>query len=152
MKIWLLTHTEELKKSSGTGKLVKNVLGNDCKIIEWSRISPEQTILDLSPVNTLLIYPCEEEQNTLSITPQEVPDNIIIIDGTWQQAKKIYNRSPYLKKFPHYEIKGVKSVYSKRRNQKNTGLCTAEVAIHILAAHQRPEAAQLSKQFFEFNQ
>ncbi|ETX09501.1 hypothetical protein MUS1_08335 [Marinomonas ushuaiensis DSM 15871] len=152
MKIWLLTHTEELKKTSGTGKLVKDTLKNDCEIIEWSRVSPEQAILDLPPTNTLLIYPYEEAQKTLSTTPVSNIDNIIIIDGTWQQARKIYNRSPYLKKFQHYEIKGVTSVYCKRRNQKNTGLCTAEVAIHILTEYQHSAAGKLSKQFLEFNQ
>lgn len=153
MKIWLLTHTEELKKATGTGQLVKNALGNDCEIIKWSRVSPEQAILDLPPANTLLIYPYEKDQNTLSvITPQPSFDNVIIIDGTWQQARKIYNRSPYLKKFQHYEIKGVTSAYSKRRNQKNTGLCTAEVVIHILTECQHPVAGKLSNQFCEFNQ
>lgn len=152
MKIWLLTHTEELKKASGTGKLVKDALKSECEIVEWSRVSPEQAILDLSPTNTLLIYPSEGEQNTLSTTPPINTDNVIIIDGTWQQARKIYNRSPYLKKFQHYEIKDATSLYSKRRNQKNTGLCTAEVAIHILIEYQHPAAETLSKQFFEFNQ
>jgi len=152
MKVWLLTHTEELKKTSGTGQLVKATLEDDCEIIEWSRVFPDQAILNLPPTNTLLIYPCEEEQNTLSITSQLNVDNVIIIDGTWQQARKIYNRSPYLKQFRHYEIKGLTSVYGKRRNQKNTGLCTAEVVIHILREHQHSAAEQLSKQFFEFNQ
>lgn len=151
MKIWLLTHKEELKKATGTGQLVKKILEDDCKIIEWSRVSPSQAILNLLPSNTLLVYP-SEEKHKLSVTTKLNFDNVIIIDGTWQQAKKIYNRSPYLKKFQHYEIEGVKSVYTKRRNQKNTGLCTAEVAVHILTENQHSGASNLVKQFLEFNQ
>ncbi|WP_111638796.1 DTW domain-containing protein [Marinomonas shanghaiensis] len=152
MKIWLLTHSEELKKPSGTGKIVKDVLESESDIIVWSRVNPSEAILALSPNNTLLVYPCESEQQRSLISLTPAIDNIIIIDGTWQQAKKIYNQSPYLKTFPHYEIQGVKSLYKKRRNQKNIGLCTAEVAIHLLTEYKHPAASSLLEKFTEFNQ
>jgi DTW domain-containing protein YfiP len=152
MKFWLLTHTEELKKTTGTGKLIKETLGDDCDIIVWSRVLPCEAILNLSPDNTLLIYPHENDQNTNIFDTLQNIENIIIIDGTWQQARKIYNQSPYLKVFPHKEIQGVKSIYSKRRNQKNIGLCTAEVAIHLLNEQKHPSAQDLLDNFLEFNQ
>ncbi len=59
--------------------------------------------------------------------------NYIIIDGTWQQAQKIYNRSPYLKALPAVKIPVNKpSAYHLRRNQRAGCLCTAECAIEIL--------------------
>jgi DTW domain-containing protein YfiP len=152
MKIWLLTHSEELKKTSGTGKLVKEVLNDECEVIVWSRVSPSVDILNLSPNNTLLIYLCENEQQRFCDDISQPISDIIIIDGTWQQARKIYNQSPYLQKFKHYEIQGAKSVYSKRRNQKDTGLCTAEVAIQLLTKYKHPAASVLSNRFTEFNQ
>lgn len=151
MQIWLLTHSEEFKKTTGTGKLVKEVLNNECGIIEWSRVIPSKTILDLSPENTLLIYLCENEELKHHHDSEITVKNIIIIDGTWQQARKIYNQSPYLKRFKHYEIADIKSVYSKRRNQKITGLCTAEVAIQLLAKFQHPATLTLLDKFTEFN-
>ena len=151
MKVWLLTHSEELKKTTGTGRLVKSALGYECEIIEWSRVLPNKAVTSLSPKNTLLIYPCDTEEQSFSV--DEIPaKNIIIIDGTWQQARKIYNKSLYLKKFQHREIKDIKSTYSKRRNQKSTGLCTAEVAIHILTEYKHPAAPSLMNAFLEFNQ
>jgi len=150
MKIWLLTHSEELKKTTGTGALVKEALNNECEIVKWSRVMPSKAILNLSPDETLLIYPCKNDEikhNDKELTVK----NIIIIDGTWQQAQKMYNQSPYLKQFKHVEIKGIKSTYSKRRNQKNTGLCTAEVAIHLLARYEHPATSTLLDRFTEFN-
>nr|WP_269777525.1 MULTISPECIES: tRNA-uridine aminocarboxypropyltransferase [unclassified Marinomonas] len=152
MKIWLLTHSEELKKASGTGRLVKETLGKECEIIVWSRVAPDEAILNLSPSDTLLIYLCENEEQKAVSDSQISKNNTIIIDGTWQQARKIYNQSPYLQKFKHHEIQGVKSVYNKRRNQKNIGLCTAEVAIHILTEYKHPAAEELSNKFTKFNQ
>ena len=151
MQIWLLTHSEELKKTTGTGKLVKDVLNSECEIIEWSRVTPSKAILNLSPENTLLIYLCENEQLKHNKDSKRMIENIIVIDGTWQQARKMYNQSPYLKQFKHYEIADIKSVYSKRRNQKNTGLCTAEVVIHLLAKYQHPATTTLLNKFTEFN-
>lgn len=151
MKVWLLTHSEELKKTTGTGALVKHALGTECEIIEWSRLLPNEAITNLSPKDTILIYPCNTEESSFSHN-NVTAKNIIIIDGTWQQARKIYNQSPYLKTLPHREIKGVKSIYSKRRNQKSTGLCTAEVTIHILTEQKHPAAPNLMNAFLEFNQ
>lgn len=152
MKIWLLTHSEELKKPSGTGKLVKEVLNDECEVVVWSRVSPSIDILNLSPSNTLLIYLCKNEQQRFCEDISQSINNIIIIDGTWQQAQKIYNKSPYLHKFKHYEIQGVTSIYTKRRNQKNIGLCTAEVATQLLNEYKHPAASTLFNKFIEFNQ
>ncbi|PYF77809.1 DTW domain-containing protein [Marinomonas alcarazii] len=152
MIIWLLTHSEELKKKTGTGKLVEEIMGTDCKVIIWSRVAPNPDIINLPLNNSLLIFP---DNNIDSTQSNQLPlniENIIVIDGTWQQAQKMYNQSPYLKKFTHYEIKDMKSVFSKRRNQKTTGLCTAEVAIHLLNEYGHPLAPALQNRFTEFNQ
>ncbi|MBJ7538273.1 DTW domain-containing protein [Marinomonas transparens] len=152
MKIWLLTHSEELKKINGTGQLVKQALKEECTIIEWSRVSPSKDILALPTNNTLLVYLCENAQSSLTRESVNKIENIILIDGTWQQARKIHNHSPYLKRFPYYEIQGEQSIYSKRRNQKKIGLCTAEVAIHFLKLHQHSKTDALIESFSEFNQ
>lgn len=60
-------------------------------------------------------------------------DSYIVIDGTWQEAQKIYNKSPYLKSLPTLKIEtDQKSVYTLRRNQKQNALCTAEIVIEVL--------------------
>lgn len=150
MKIWLLTHSEELKKLSGTGKIVKNILRDKCEILVWDRTKPNEQISELSPSNTILVY--QHQNDTQQYNEEEFQriENAIIIDGTWQQAKKIYNHSPYLKKFCHYEISGLQSNYKKRRNQKVGGLSTAEVAIHLI--EQTQLKSELLNEFNNFNQ
>ncbi|REG82997.1 DTW domain-containing protein [Marinomonas pollencensis] len=152
MKIWLLTHSEELKKESGTGKLVKSALADQCHVIVWARKEPDPQILALDPLNTAIVY--LKTPTSPRLEKDQVCDiqNIIILDGTWQQARKMYNQSPYLARFPHYEIQGENSVYTKRRNQKESGLCTAEVAIHLLKEANDPQAAALQQSFLTFNQ
>lgn len=153
MKFWLLTHSEEIKKHTGTGRLVKEALIEDCEVLIWSRIEPDNSISKLSTSNTILIYPQDGlRHETTPVSDINAIENIIIIDGTWQQAKKMYNQSPYLKAFQHREITGVTSIYNKRRNQKSTGLCTAEVVIHLLKEQGHPMAKPLLESFLAFNQ
>ena len=152
MNIWLLTHSEERKKKTGTGKLVQEVLMAQCRMIEWARKNPHPELLALNPSTTAIVYLVNQDSPTLESDTFSRIQNIIILDGTWQQARKMYNQSPYLKNFPHYEIQGEKSIYTKRKNQKEAGLCTAEVVIHLLNKAKSPQAAALKERFLEFNQ
>ncbi len=152
MKIWLLTHSEELKKASGTGAIVKKVLGDQCEVIVWHRKAPHESILSLSPTDTILVYKHSNDYPTVTTETLHTINNAIILDGTWQQAQKMYNRSPYLNQFAHYEVTHLKSTYKKRRNQIENGLCTAEIAIHLLNQTNNPISSTLLQEFHAFNQ
>ena len=47
MKFILLTHERELQKATNTGRLAKQVLGDDLEIIVWKRKEPDQRLLEL---------------------------------------------------------------------------------------------------------
>lgn len=131
MNILLLTHQRERLKKTNTGSLVADVLGKQARIIIWNRVSPNPELLNcISEGSIALLYPSDSSQPAAESTNYQ---NYIIIDGTWQEARKIYNQSPYLKKLPTIKISSTKaSAYSLRRNQKEGGLCTAECAIELL--------------------
>lgn len=157
MHFILLTHARELAKKSATGPLIKQILPDQCDIIEWSRTSADDRLtLTLDKKRTLLIYP-EAKTDSQEIEDTETLDQFdtfIILDGTWQEARKIYNRSPYLHSLAHYSLKvDYSSRYKLRRNQKSIGLCTAEVAIELLTQKQHiSDANALNMAFTNFNQ
>lgn len=132
MKIFLLTHQRERLKKTNTGSLVVEVLGENACVVVWDRVTPDPGLLEcIGEGSIALLYPSAESQFVSEAADYE---NYIIIDGTWQEAQKIYNRSPYLKGLPAVKIATTKpSVYHLRRNQRDGGLCTAECAIEILA-------------------
>lgn len=149
MNFILLTHEREFSKKSGSGKLVKKVLGSKCQIVQWSRVEPDnylENVIDVS--KTALLYPkeCNDDINIEDI------ENFILLDGTWQEAKKIYNKTPYLKKFTKLRIDETKqSIYNKRRNQIEGGLCTAESVISILnSIGEQNKAKQLENELLLF--
>lgn len=155
MHIWLLTHSEELKKANGTGQLISSHLANLSSVIVWQRTEPDEALMALPEEKTLVIYPSATEPKAISPEVKldaHSAEHFIILDGTWQQARKMYNRSPYLHKFQTYEIRGESSQYLRRRNQQKSGLCTAESAIYLLREKGlTSEAQQLESAFLEFN-
>ncbi len=158
MQITLLTHSRELVKTTGTGPIVKKVLSDKCHIIEWQRKIPDKIFASLDPLKTALVYPIKETAKwpISELTDAQLPniEHFVILDGTWQEAQKMYHRSPYLHGLPHYAIRSQhRSEYQLRRNQKSVGLCTAEVVIEILRSKKCTELASLLHQrFTAFNQ
>lgn len=122
------------------------------EVIIWQRTEPDKQLLPIIEQGTAqkpvwLLYP--EKQNTDDIqsvvnlvnTPdnwanamsKNTTKNIILIDGTWQEAQKIYNKSKYLHDLPRISLTpNKKSIYRLRRNQVTEGLCTAECVAEIL--------------------
>lgn len=131
MKITLLTHFKEFPKKSNTGRLVLDVLGEMSEQIRWDRINPPSGLLQSIEAGGLaLVYPgtAGEAESDLTDIKQ-----FIIIDGTWHEARKIHQRSPYLQQIRRVSLKpSGKSRYNLRKNQKESGLCTAECVIEIL--------------------
>lgn len=131
MKFSLLTHFKELDKPSNTGRLVLEVLGSEAEQIRWDRNHPPLKLVDeIEAGGVALLYPgtADEPAGDLSGIGQ-----IILIDGTWHEARHIHHRSPYLHKIRRVSIKPAeKSLYNLRKNQKESGLCTAECVMEIL--------------------
>lgn len=150
MKIFLLTHERELLRTSNTGVLAKNVAPEIVERIIWARNTPNPSLLDaIRHENTVLLYPVDDADDA----PIESFENIILLDATWQEARKIFNKSPYLKSLPRAHIKPRQiSQYQLRRNQPEGGLCTAECVVEILIAKNHLDIAErLATAFMLFN-
>ena len=131
MKITLLTHFKEFEKRSNTGRLVVDILGSVAGQVRWDRMNPPAGLLEeIEAGGVALVYPGaagENDDDLSGIT------HFILIDGTWHEARKIHQRSPYLQKVRRVNlIPGGKSRYNLRKNQKEACLCTAECVIEIL--------------------
>lgn len=140
MKIFLLTHERELLRTSNTGVLAKQVAPEIVERIVWARNTPNPALLDvIKRGDTVLLYPADNAD----AVPIESFENIILLDATWQEARKMFNHSPYLKNLPRAHIKPRQvSRYQLRRNQPDEGLCTAECVVEILTAKNKIDIAK----------
>lgn len=150
MQLFLLTHLRETFKHSNTGQLVQLTLQEFCRTIIWERKRPDTDLLKLIENNKVaLVYPANEDDEVKNINDY---DHFIIIDSTWQQARKIMNKSPYLQRLPRIALTQKNSTYQLRRNQIAEGLCTAEVAIDLLKQNNEIALANdLQNKFSNFN-
>lgn len=150
MKITLLTHEKEIGKRSNTGQIVLEVLGENAEQLRWDRMNPPQKLLEeIDSGGVALIYPGAMEENGEDLSGIT---RVILIDGTWHEARKIHQRSPYLQKIRRISLDtGEKSVYNLRKNQKEFGLCTAECVIEVLRnAGDLENAERLHQRFLAF--
>ncbi|MFC6978801.1 DTW domain-containing protein [Microbulbifer taiwanensis] len=149
MKITLLTHQRELDRKTNTGALALQLCGDLVERRVWARREPDRALLDsIERGEAALVYPTAES----TPAPPEDFAQLILIDATWQEARKIYNHSPYLQTAPRVSLESAASSYRLRRNQPDGGLCTAECVIEILRSHGEDTAAErLEAAFMEFN-
>ncbi|MGO0307390.1 tRNA-uridine aminocarboxypropyltransferase [Endozoicomonas acroporae] len=139
---WLITHDKEFDKPTNTGKLIQAAIPGT-RIFNWSRTSPDKVLLELLddpdwlPV---LLFPREYAVEAQGNNRQwhynsgsERKVAFIIIDATWQQARKMYRQSPWLHGLNVLSLQPEEpSIYRLRRNRQEQHLCTAEVAARAL--------------------
>lgn len=131
MKITLLTHAKEVVKRSNTGRLVLEVLGSAAEQLCWDRLQPPVGLLrDIAAGGVALVYPGADDDGSADLSGIR---QFVLIDSTWHGARRIHQRSPYLHALPRVALKPqVPSRYNLRKNQRESGLCTAECVIEIL--------------------
>lgn len=153
MKITLLTHAREFDKRSNTGQLVLEIMGDAAEQVCWDRTKPPARLLEeIETGRVALVYPGSVEDDDGYNHDLSDIKQFILIDGTWSQARRIHQRSPYLRKARRVCLKpsGV-SRYNLRKNQKDACLCTAECVIEILRSTGNIEHAErLQERFLAF--
>ena len=133
----LLVHPRELHKPTNTGHLVVDtVAGAQWHI--WSRLQPPAELLAAlaSPRISYLVFPAQWA-GAMSVAGAVdrhcVAPQFVLLDATWQQARKMLRQSAYLRQLPLLALPaGLHSCYSLRRRRCAGHLATAEAAVALL--------------------
>ncbi|WP_333608923.1 tRNA-uridine aminocarboxypropyltransferase [Arsukibacterium sp.] len=156
-----IMYTGECYKPSNTGRLICDVIADNHAFV-WDRTQPDPALLALlsdSRYAPVLVFPQQYAsperclQNAAQLhnaTRGKIP-LFVMLDGTWREAKKMF-KSPYLAEMPVLGIQPEQaSRYALREAAHLHQLCTAEVAIAVLAMANETEAAKhLADYFSEF--
>ncbi|TQV66935.1 DTW domain-containing protein [Exilibacterium tricleocarpae] len=132
----LLVHPRELDRPTNTGHLVVNALESSRYHI-WSRRQPPRALLEALAEpqwDSYLVFPAGLPP-TSPAPPAALPERrqFVILDATWQEARKMLRQSPYLACLPRLSLPpDLRSRYSLRRHQPAGHLATAEVAVALL--------------------
>ncbi|MGS0692355.1 DTW domain-containing protein [Shewanella sp. 0m-8] len=177
MHVILLTHEREAIRPTNTGNIALQQFPEYCQRIMWSRVTPSQFLLDkLTESTTALLFPevdsaalsqdegsvntavessasqCRASRNTDKVL--KWPETVVILDATWQEARKMLRQSPYLKTANTFSLSDTPdSQFNLRRNQVEGGLCTLECIIELFKqAEMTDEAQLLTERFIDFCQ
>lgn len=141
-RFYLLVSEKEIERPSNTGRLLKLVNYENTEIIVWKRKEIDKSIEEIIHMeNTFLVFPAlneEDNKREIAIEPnstflKDKSCNFIIIDSTWQEAKKIVRKSDYLKRLPLLNLKIDKTTEFKlRRGTLDGTMCTLEVISELL--------------------
>ncbi|XP_071454015.1 tRNA-uridine aminocarboxypropyltransferase 2 [Hetaerina americana] len=100
----------------------------------------------LSSQDSILLYPSKEAKDISEVVGKGLqrPRNLIVIDGTWDQARSIYYNSPMLKNLNQVKLSmGSASEYVIRTQPSEGCLSTLEAAAQALSIMEdRPSMRQ----------
>jgi len=140
--ICLLMAPFEPLKPSNTGWLVADVVP-DTHAFAWSRTTPDPALLALlddPQWQPIVVFPREFAPSTRVVAelPAEAASTrrplLVLLDGTWDEARKAFRKSPYLDRFPVLSLAPEQARrYRLRRSWHAHHFCTAEVAALALA-------------------
>ncbi|CNI29968.1 MULTISPECIES: tRNA-uridine aminocarboxypropyltransferase [Yersinia] len=151
--------TEPLKPSN-TGRLIADILPNT-QAFMWARteVDPELLAAIRDPQRQpYVVFPekyAEPERVVLNQLPiSDKPPLFILLDGTWNEAKKMFRKSPYLAGLPVLSLNvSNTSDYLLRESPRPEQHCTVEVAAALLQQAGDIQAADgLTAHFHYFRQ
>ena len=151
----LMADIEPLKPSN-TGWLIADVVA-DTFAFGWARTEVDPTLLALlndPQWQPYVVFPAEFADATRVVNNVAHSDHkrplFILLDGTWDEARKMFRKSPYLQNLPVLSLQPEHlSRYQLRRAQSEAHLCTAEVGAMCLALADDTQAAEALNAYFE---
>lgn len=138
-EFWLLMHPDEVHKPTNTGRLIADCMPGT-RIFTWHRKEPPAGFVELcrdpayAPMLVFPAPPDRYEERLLERPPETNAKPVfILLDGTWQQAGKMFRLTHYLQHLPVLSLSpDYRSQYRLRRSVHAGQLCTAEVAAELL--------------------
>ena len=148
--VLILQHIGERFHRFNTARIVREALRNCQLIADHNR---RLAAYDLPiQANAGLLYPCENAPSLSELPVTERPSQLVIIDGTWHQAKTIVRDVPQLRDLPCYQLTpSSPGQYRIRREPNATSLSTLEATVAALQALE-PDTSGLDQLLSAFHE
>ncbi|MBX3023992.1 DTW domain-containing protein [bacterium] len=101
--VTILQHPRERFHALGTVRIAR--LGLARARVEWcAPWEDASAIRQRLPGDAALLYPGPAARDLATLAPRERPRHLVVIDGTWFLAKKIYDAHSWLRALPHVAL------------------------------------------------
>ena len=144
VRVVLLQHPSESKKPMGTAKILQLSLSG-CELWVGEDFSQHPELNDLlqdEKFESLVLYPNEYSQSLETVKETRRPLNsnekslcLILLDGTWKKAYKMWQLSSNLHSLPSVALPShIQGNYRIRKAPTEQHLSTVEAGFHALSA------------------
>ena len=129
--VLVLQHQRERRHPFNTARIVNKALAR-CELIFDSNESFANRKLPIKD-RAALLYPSSDARLVSDLAPQEMPSQLIVIDGTWDHAKALFRDIPQLHDLPRLKLNpSTPGQYRIRREPTATALSTVEATVQAL--------------------
>lgn len=131
--VHVLQHPTERRHAVGTTRLLRLGLASvDVHVLSLRGSSSTSPPISLPPGSGLL-YPCAPDQELSTLPPDQQPEHLVVIDGTWAQAHRIFRANPWIAALPRYRLSPARgSNYRIRKEPRQECLSTVETVVAAL--------------------
>jgi len=142
----IVRHVSERWRSSNSGRIAALALRN-CELLEHG---DQGAPLDLAGVNgpgAWLVYP---EGPPCTVAPSPPPERLLILDATWQQARRMRQRLAGLRGMPVLRLPDAPAPAARLRSSPGHGMVsTIEAIARALRVVEGEEPARALEQLFD---
>jgi DTW domain-containing protein YfiP len=134
-RIVVFQHPRERRKAIGTARIAALCLPSAEILVgmDFDGHARARTLLADPEAPAVLLYPAPDARD-LEQDPPKGPVTLVVIDGTWNQAKSLLRRNPLLQSLPKVAFRPERpSEYRIRREPSEAHVSTIEAMAHALA-------------------
>ena len=137
-RVCFLQHPREKDRAIGTAWIAHQSLPNsEVHVgVEFEDDARMQALL--AEPGTALLFPGPDAQDPASLEPP--PRTLVVVDGTWSQARKLVRLNPSLQRLPRIGfVPRQPSRYRIRKEPAEHCVSTIEAVVHVLSALERDD-------------
>jgi DTW domain-containing protein len=129
----VLQHPRERRHPVGTARFVE--LGLGARVICPVRADRTLACAPELPKGTAVLFPGERAREVSEIPPPERPAHLLVLDGTWNHARRLWKANPWIAELPQVRLTpGEPSRYRIRKEPHRHYLSTVEAVVAALRA------------------
>jgi DTW domain-containing protein YfiP len=132
-RLVLVIHRFEDRKPTNTGRLATECLANSEVVVRGRQSEPSAPIAWAPGSRPLVLFPYPGARPLTDFAGSSEPVTLVVPDGNWRQASKVYKRVPGLRDVPCVSLPpGPPSLYRLRAEAHGEGLATIEAIARAL--------------------
>ena len=145
-RILILRHHTEAARASNTGRLAHLALPNSVIVEHGVRDTPD-AIPDLTDRNAYLLFPGGPPRTSAPVPP---PSELVVLDGTWAQARRMYQKIDALRGLPMLRLPDAPMPAARLRASPGPGqVSTIEAIARALRLLEGEDVAEPLERLFD---